>query len=167
MVKGGASKEASEKKGSRPVTLKDADAHKWVKAYAAHLKKQGKLPVPKWVDLAKTGIQCELAPYDPDWFYIRTASVARQVYVRPGSGIGGLTKRYGGSFQKQTIRPHFQKAAGGPIRKALQGLEELGILEKRADGAPDHEEGCAGYGSHCRCCRPRPVRDADITDLLA
>ena len=56
--------------------------------------------VPKWVDIAKTGIQCELAPSDPDWFYVRVASVARQVYFRPGSGIGGLRKRYGASYQK-------------------------------------------------------------------
>ena len=56
--------------------------------------------VPKWVDIAKTGIMCELAPQDPDWFYTRVASVARQVYFRPGSGIGGLKKRYGGSYQK-------------------------------------------------------------------
>eukprot|EP01065_Artemidia_motanka_P008411 TRINITY_DN14233_c0_g4_i1.p1 TRINITY_DN14233_c0_g4~~TRINITY_DN14233_c0_g4_i1.p1 ORF type:complete len:159 (+),score=59.34 TRINITY_DN14233_c0_g4_i1:71-547(+) len=134
MVKGAASKAGGEKKRTRPVTLKDADAHKWVKAYAKHLKKQGKLQVPKWVDIAKTGIQCELAPYDPDWFYVRTAAVARQCYIRPGSGIGGLRKRYGGSYQKQCIRAHFQKSAGGPIRKALQALEELGILEKRPDG---------------------------------
>eukprot|EP00756_Hemistasia_phaeocysticola_P067450 Hpha_TRINITY_DN9979_c0_g1::TRINITY_DN9979_c0_g1_i1::g.140332::m.140332/K02966/RP-S19e, RPS19; small subunit ribosomal protein S19e len=134
MVKA-AQKGAKEgKKGSRPVTLKDADAAKWVKAYAAHLKKQGKLQVPKWVDIAKTGTHKELAPYNPDWFYFRTATVARQVYVRPGSGIGGLKKRYGGSFQKEVIRPHFQRAAGGPIRKALQALEDLGILEKRPDG---------------------------------
>eukprot|EP01060_Flectonema_neradi_P035188 TRINITY_DN63_c0_g1_i8.p1 TRINITY_DN63_c0_g1~~TRINITY_DN63_c0_g1_i8.p1 ORF type:complete len:155 (+),score=39.22 TRINITY_DN63_c0_g1_i8:60-524(+) len=118
----------------KAVTLKDCDANKFVAAYAKYLKKQGKLNVPKWADIAKTGIQCELAPHDPDWFYIRVASVARQVYYRPGAGIGGLKKRYGGSYQKNCIRPHFQKAAGGPIRKALQGLEDLGIVEKRPDG---------------------------------
>ena len=116
------------------VTLKDVDSEKFVTLYSAYLKKQGKVPVPKWVDIAKTGIQCELAPSDPDWFYVRIASVARQVYFRPGSGIGGLRKRYGASYQKNCIRAHFQKAAGGPIRKALQALETIGVLEKRPDG---------------------------------
>eukprot|EP01064_Diplonema_japonicum_P038840 TRINITY_DN955_c0_g2_i1.p1 TRINITY_DN955_c0_g2~~TRINITY_DN955_c0_g2_i1.p1 ORF type:complete len:173 (+),score=51.57 TRINITY_DN955_c0_g2_i1:63-521(+) len=127
-------KSSKAQKGTRPVTLKDADADKFVKQYAAYLKKQGKIHVPKWTDIAKTGIQCELAPNDPDWFYTRVASVARQVYFRPGSGIGGLKKRYGSSYQKNCIRPHFQKAAGSPIRKALQALEDLGILEKRPNG---------------------------------
>jgi len=31
----------------------------------------GKLEIPKWVDIVKTGTNKELAPYDPDWFYIR------------------------------------------------------------------------------------------------
>eukprot|EP01062_Namystynia_karyoxenos_P081868 TRINITY_DN9095_c0_g2_i4.p3 TRINITY_DN9095_c0_g2~~TRINITY_DN9095_c0_g2_i4.p3 ORF type:complete len:158 (+),score=72.15 TRINITY_DN9095_c0_g2_i4:83-556(+) len=134
MVKGQGKSDKGDKKRTRPVTLKDADAAKWVKAYSAHLKKQGKMQVPRWVDLAKTGIHCELAPYDPDWFYVRTASVARQVYLRPGGGIGGMRRHYGGSYGKQVIRPHFQKAAGQPIRKALKALEELGIVEKRPDG---------------------------------
>eukprot|EP01063_Lacrimia_lanifica_P014153 TRINITY_DN207_c0_g4_i1.p1 TRINITY_DN207_c0_g4~~TRINITY_DN207_c0_g4_i1.p1 ORF type:complete len:143 (+),score=68.44 TRINITY_DN207_c0_g4_i1:56-484(+) len=118
----------------RSITLKDVEGKDFVKAYAAQLKKQGKLTVPKWVDIAKTGIQCELAPQNPDWFYIRVASVARQVYFRPGSGIGGLRKRYGGAYQKKCVRAHFMKASGGVIRNALQALEDLGVLEKRPDG---------------------------------
>ena len=31
----------------------------------------GKLKVPDWVDLVKTAKSRELAPYDPDWYYIR------------------------------------------------------------------------------------------------
>jgi len=31
----------------------------------------GKLKVPDWVDLVKTAKSKELAPYDPDWYYIR------------------------------------------------------------------------------------------------
>ena len=118
----------------RSVTLKDVEGKNFVKAYAAQLKKQGKIAVPKWTEIAKTGVQCELAPQDPDWFYIRVASIARQVYLRPGSGIGGLRKRYGGSYQKSCIRAHFCKAAGGVIRKSLQALEDLGVLQKRPDG---------------------------------
>lgn len=52
-------------------TVKDVNPHDFVKAYAAYLKRAGKLEVPKWVDIVKTGPYKELAPYDPDWFYIR------------------------------------------------------------------------------------------------
>jgi small subunit ribosomal protein S19e len=53
------------------VTVKDVSAPEFIKAYAAYLKRSGKLEVPKWVDLVKTGTFKELAPYDPDWFYTR------------------------------------------------------------------------------------------------
>jgi small subunit ribosomal protein S19e len=49
--------------------LYSADA--FITAYASHLKRSGKLEVPIWVDLVKTGAYKELAPYDPDWYYIR------------------------------------------------------------------------------------------------
>ncbi|KAJ1555566.1 40S ribosomal protein S19, partial [Cladochytrium tenue] len=51
------------------VTVKDVKPNDFVKAYSAYLKRTGKLEVPKWVDIVKTGTFKELAPYDPDWFY--------------------------------------------------------------------------------------------------
>lgn len=35
------------------------------------------LPVPKWVDLVKTGLHKELPPIDPDWFYTRCGECFR------------------------------------------------------------------------------------------
>ena len=46
-------------------------ADEFIVAYASHLKRSGKLEVPTWVDLVKTGSFKELAPYDPDWYYVR------------------------------------------------------------------------------------------------
>jgi small subunit ribosomal protein S19e len=57
------------------VTVKDVDPHKFIKAYAAFLKRSGKLEIPKWVDLVKTASYKELAPYDPDWFYHRVGKL--------------------------------------------------------------------------------------------
>jgi small subunit ribosomal protein S19e len=54
------------------LTICSADA--FIAAYASHLKKSGKLEVPTWVDIVKTGAYKELAPYDPDWYYIRAGS---------------------------------------------------------------------------------------------
>src|ERR1700685_2927999 len=53
----------------KPDLLSSADA--FITAYASHLKRSGKLEVPTWVDIVKTGSFKELAPYDPDWYYIR------------------------------------------------------------------------------------------------
>ena len=46
-------------------------AEAFIAAYASHLKRSGKLDIPTWVDLVKTGSFKELAPYDPDWYYVR------------------------------------------------------------------------------------------------
>lgn len=46
-------------------------AEAFIAAYSSHLKRSGKLEIPTWVDIVKTGPQKELAPYDPDWFYVR------------------------------------------------------------------------------------------------
>jgi small subunit ribosomal protein S19e len=115
-------------------TVRDIDAHQFNAAYAAYLKKGGKLEVPKWVDVVKTGTFKELAPYDPDWFYIRAASVARHIYLRPSVGVGALNKNYGGRRNRGT-RPHKSCLASGSInRKVLQSLEKLKVLEADPDG---------------------------------
>jgi hypothetical protein len=59
-------------------TLKDVSSHDFVVEYAQHLKKTGKMEVPKWVDLCKTGPFKELAPYDEDFYFIRAG-----IYRRP------------------------------------------------------------------------------------
>ncbi|CAG2177845.1 unnamed protein product [Oppiella nova] len=70
----------------RSVGVKDVDQSEFVTALAAFLKKSGKLKVPDWVDLVKTGVFKELAPFDEDWYYIRSASIARHLYLRAPVG---------------------------------------------------------------------------------
>ncbi|KAJ3333678.1 40S ribosomal protein S19 [Blyttiomyces sp. JEL0837] len=111
------------------VTVKDVNAQAFVKAYAAYLKRTGKLPVPKWVDLVKTGSYKELAPYDPDWFYMRAASVARHIYLRNGVGVGALRKNYGGRKNRGSRPHHHSLASGSVIRKVMQALEKIKVLE--------------------------------------
>lgn len=61
-----------EKKERRlGVTVKDVSAEAFIREYAAHLKKAGKLRLPKWVDYAKTAVSKELPPLDPNWLYVR------------------------------------------------------------------------------------------------
>ena len=56
------------------------------------------MPVPEWVDIVKDGVAKELAPYDEDWFYTRTASVARHLYIRAPVGVGTVRKIYGSKY---------------------------------------------------------------------
>merc|ERR1711894_565998 len=87
----------SQTHGKMPgVSVKDVNQADFVKALAAFLKKSGKLKVPDWTDLVKSGNYKELAPYEDDWYYIRAASMARHLYIRAPVGIGAFTRVYGG-----------------------------------------------------------------------
>ncbi|KAK4273569.1 hypothetical protein QN277_021946 [Acacia crassicarpa] len=86
-------------------TVKDISPHEFVKAYSAHLKRSGKM---------------ELSPYDPDWYYVRAASMARKIYLRGGLGVGAFQRIYGGSKRNGSRPPHFYKSSGAIARHVLQ-----------------------------------------------
>ncbi|KAG8034542.1 hypothetical protein G9C98_007618 [Cotesia typhae] len=112
------------------VNLKDIPQDKAVKGIAFFLKKTGKLRVPDWVDIVKTGRHKELAPYDPDWYYTRCAALIRHIYFRSPVGVGAVRKIFGGRKRNGTHPSHFCESAGGIARKALQSLEQLKLIEK-------------------------------------
>ena len=89
--------------------------------------------MPVWHDLIKTGTFKELCPQDPDWYYVRAASVARKVYLRGGVGVGAFQKIYGGAKSNGSRRPHFAKAAAGLHRNILQALTEIDLVAKKKD----------------------------------
>lgn len=115
-------------------TVKDVPAAEFVSTYAAHLKRVGLIEIPPWVDTIKTGCRKELAPYDPDWLYIRIASIARKIYIRGGIGTGEFRKVYGGRKRRGMKPSRSSKASGGLIRYSLQQLERLGVVEQSPSG---------------------------------
>lgn len=116
------------------VTVRDVPAPKFIAAYTEVLKNNDKFHVPKWADLVKTGVHKELAPYDPDWYFVRAAAIVRKIYLRPGTGVGALQKRFGGAFRRGARPEHHRDAAAGIIRNILITLDELKITEKTAKG---------------------------------
>jgi len=114
--------------------VRDISADAFIEAYASHLKRSGKLEVPTWVDLVKTGHFKEQAPYDPDWYYIRAAAVARHIYLRKHVGIGALTKLHGGRNRRGNRPSHHADSSASVQRKVCQSLEKIGVLEKAPDG---------------------------------
>eukprot|EP00668_Euglena_longa_P047900 GGOE01064908.1.p2 GENE.GGOE01064908.1~~GGOE01064908.1.p2 ORF type:complete len:160 (+),score=32.51 GGOE01064908.1:35-481(+) len=120
--------------GGKPAVVKDVDPQKFIAAYAAYLKKAGKIEIPKYVDVIKLAHFKELAPADPDWYYTRCAAIARRVYINPGTGVGGFRKVFGGN-DRRGVRPgRFTKSSGGIIRHCLQQLEKMGIVEVAPNG---------------------------------
>eukprot|EP00727_Mastigamoeba_balamuthi_P007932 m51a1_g376 putative 40S ribosomal protein S19e (156) ;mRNA; f:643076-643713 len=115
-------------------TVKDVATEAFIPALARHFKREGKIAVPAWVDLVKTGVNRELPPNDADWFYVRCAAVARKIYLRGQAGITGLRKAFGGKKRNGTCPGHFALASGNVLRQAIHQLEALGLVTKDRRG---------------------------------
>eukprot|EP00918_Siedleckia_nematoides_P019244 GHVU01041003.1.p1 GENE.GHVU01041003.1~~GHVU01041003.1.p1 ORF type:complete len:166 (-),score=30.22 GHVU01041003.1:464-961(-) len=115
----------------RNYTLKDVGASVFIAHYAQHLKRQGTFEgAPVWVDLVKTSCAKELSPYDPDWLYIRAASLLRQLYIHPDKGLGGLRKFYSSKKRRGTRPGHTCKAGGAILRHCLKEFERMELVQK-------------------------------------
>ena len=119
---------------ARGITVRDGAPAVFIEAYALHLKNSDRFEIPKWTDLVKTGVHKELGPTDDDWYFVRAASIARKVYLKPGVGVGALRKWYGGQYRRGPRAKTFHRAAGGLNRSVLQQLEETKVVEKTASG---------------------------------
>merc|ERR1712194_483865 len=116
------------------VTVKDVEADKFITAFSQHLKRQGRFEIPKWADVVKTGKAKELPPLDPDWLYVRTASMVRKIYIRGGTGVGGFRKVYGSQMRRGVQKNVYSKASGKIARYILQQLEEMSLVEQCENG---------------------------------
>ncbi|MEM1576773.1 MAG: 30S ribosomal protein S19e [Archaeoglobaceae archaeon] len=89
---------------------------------------------PEWAKFVKTGVNRERAPDQPDWWYIRLASIFRRIYIDGPVGIERLRSYYGGR-KRRGVRPaHFAKGSGSIVRNALHQLEQLGFVKKTPKG---------------------------------
>jgi len=124
---------AESKASKTGVTVKDVPSDEFIRVLSQHFKKTAKIELPEWHDIVKTGAYKELGPLDPDWFFIRAASLARKVYLRGGTGVGAFTKVYGGRARRGVLCEKFARSAKGVIRHSLAQLEQAGIVGKKKD----------------------------------
>lgn len=108
----------------------DVPASKLIKKLADYLKDNvDKITPPPWASITKTGTHAEKPPQNPEWWYIRCASLLRKIYVHGPIGVERLRAGYGGR-KDYGVRPeHATKASGAIIRTALQQLEAAGFSE--------------------------------------
>merc|ERR1711959_177680 len=115
-------------------SVNDLHADTFIREYARHLQKQGKVKVPIFFELAKTASAREAAPHETKWWFVRIASIARKIYLKQGIGVGYLREVFGGSHRRGSKPAKHGRAAGNLVRKCLHQLELLGIVEKMATG---------------------------------
>ena len=116
------------------VTVYDVPSEKLISALAARLKEEGVVEPPEWVVYAKSGVSSELPPLDEDWWYVRCASILRRVYLDGPVGVSSLKTYYGGRYSRGDVPQKHAKGSGSVIRKALQQLEEAGLITTKKEG---------------------------------
>jgi small subunit ribosomal protein S19e len=125
------------------ITPYDVPASKLIEKTAKYLRENiDTVTPPAWASVAKTGSHVEKQPQNPDWWYIRCASILRKIYVHGPMGIERLRADYGGAKNYRGTPEHASKAGGSVIRKALQQLEAAGLIETaRPQGRKVTKEG--------------------------
>lgn len=110
----------------------DVKASDVVKMAAERLKESIKKPA--YVDYVKSGANKERVPQDPDFFYMRTGSILRQVYLNGPIGVSKLRTRYGSRKEHVVHRRHHVKSGGSVIRDAMIELERINYVKNTKAG---------------------------------
>jgi small subunit ribosomal protein S19e len=118
------------------ITPYDVPVSQFIEKLAKYLRENiDEVQPPAWASMTKTGTHVEKQPQDSNWWYTRSASILRKVYVHGPIGLERLRADYGGRKDFGVKPEHAVKAGGSNIRKILQQLEAAGLV---------HAEGSQG-----------------------
>jgi small subunit ribosomal protein S19e len=122
-------------------TLYDVSASKLIELTAARLKSDERFTPPKWAVWVKTGMHKEHPPQNDDWWYIRCAALLRRIAINGPVGTQRLRSAYGGKTDNSSKPERFVKGSGSIIRKAMQQLENAGLVRTTSKGREISAEG--------------------------
>jgi len=111
-------------------TIYAKDPVKFIPALAEALKGIPEFETPEWAHYVKSGSSRQRPPVSDDFWYIRTASILRQLYIHGVVGVGKLRTKYGTRKDRGGRPDKFKKAGGKIIRVIFQQAEAAGLVEK-------------------------------------
>jgi len=113
----------------------DVPSDELIDRLSKYLKENvGEVAPPAWALTAKTGSHKERPPANIDWWYVRSASLLRKMYLHGPIGIARLRVEYGGRLRKGTHIEHSRASGGSAIREPLQQLQKAGFISIEAKG---------------------------------
>ena len=115
-------------------TIYDVDPSELIKKAASSLKNIDSIKEPAWAMFVKTGASKERPPVDRGWWYARTASVLRKIYILGPIGVNKLRKKYGGKKNMGHKPERFYLGSGNILRKILQQLEKAELVKYAEKG---------------------------------
>lgn len=119
---------------SNSQNVKNVPAGLFISTYADFLKKSGRVEIPSWISIVKTGNQKINSPENSNWFFYRLAALSRKFYLNRGKGIGNLRKDYGGKKRRGSRPAKRVLSSGKVLRFAIQQLEKLNIIYQDEQG---------------------------------
>lgn len=120
----------NQKEPSILTTPYDVPASQFIEKLAKYLRENvDEVQPPAWASMAKTGTHVQKQPQNPNWWYTRSASILRKIYVHGPLGLEKLRADYGGRKDFGVKPEHAVKAGGSIIRKILQQLEAADLIQ--------------------------------------
>ena len=110
-------------------SVNDIGPEKANQLLASELKKIDKITPPSWASFVKTGNHKERPPENPDWWFVRAASILKNIYNHGPVGVSKMRTRYGGKKDRGRKPERFAKASGNIIRKIVQQLESAELIK--------------------------------------
>ena len=110
--------------------INNVDPSKLIVKAAEELKKIEALKMPNWANFVKTGTAKERSPIENDWWYKRTASILRKLYIYNLIGVNRLRVKYSSRKNRGHKPEKTYKASGKIIRTILQQLEKVEFIKK-------------------------------------
>ena len=115
-----------------------------IEKVAKQLEERRIITPPEWEGYVKTGFFKENMPKNPKWYYIRSASVLRKLYVNVFPiGVKKLRKLYGSSKNRGSAPNRASMASGAILRNIVQQFEKNGLIHKVENGRKMTPKGIA------------------------
>lgn len=89
---------------------------------------------PEYLSYVKTGANKERPPSQKDFWYLRNASILRQIYLNGPVGTSRLRTKYGGRKQHVVHKQHAKRAGGSIIMDAFSALEAASLVKTTKEG---------------------------------
>jgi len=115
-------------------TAYDVAADHLINRMATEMKALPEIVPPDWAPFVKTGVDRELPPEDPDWWFIRSAAVLRKIYMKGPLGSRRISAMYGGKKNRGVKQEKTRRGSGSVARHVLQQLEQAQLVETVPNG---------------------------------
>ncbi len=97
---------------------------------ATELRTRQSVSPPPWASFVKTGVHKQRAPTQLDWWYLRSASVLRKIYLAGDVGVERLSEEYGGKKDRGSAPYHARTGSRSVTREIVHQLEKSGLVQR-------------------------------------